>query len=182
MILPRSWGGSGMRVKRSFMSGVKRLLGWKGMPISLPPPLSLFISTQPAFTTTIKQSNTSSSDLSLPPLSSLNIHQSPIHQNQHQPPLHQPLHSPLHQLYNPHSHPANQIPISAPVPTRATGAVPLSPPAVPMPITATWAPEMGIKFGGPGGGQGGAGNGAGQGQGQGPQGGVWDAGKGLRFG
>lgn len=51
-----------------------------------------------------------------------------------------------------------------------------------MPITATWAPEMGIKFGGPGGGQGGAGNGAGQGQGQGPQGGVWDAGKGLRFG
>lgn len=81
------------------------------------------------------------SDLSLPPLSSLNLRQ----QKGPAPSVPHAYSAPAPQresTYRTNSHDGEQIP--APVPQRAS-MVPINSP----PITATWNPEMGIKFGSP---------------------------------
>jgi programmed cell death 6-interacting protein len=107
-------------------------------------------------------------ELSLPPLGQLNLHPQPApiprsyntrssssnvshHSNPHPAP----------QSYPP---PEQREEMPAPIPTRTTPA-PIAP--------SVWAPEMGIKFGGPGG--------QGQGQGQ-PPPGTWDPKRGFKFG
>ena len=113
------------------------------------------------------------SDLSLPPLSSLSIQQKENQQPQAHRTYSQPRPPPPSQ--SPHSYHDDKY-ISAPVPQRA-------PSFAGMPVSATWNPEMGIKFGGngtqgpdqkrsppiPGGGGGGGG-------------GPWDPKRGFKFG
>ncbi|CAG8955566.1 hypothetical protein HYFRA_00009520 [Hymenoscyphus fraxineus] len=98
------------------------------------------------------------SELSLPPLSSLNIH--------HPPP---PLQSPLQPSPSQQPHPVSPPPradISAPVPQRTSIQSPG------LMAGGTWDPGMGIKFGGTGGG---AGAPAGGNQ-------TWDPKRGFKFG
>lgn len=134
------------------------------------------------------------SDLSLPPLSSLNLRQdtpTQITRTYNAPPAPTPSHrestysnNSRESVYRTASHDGEQIP--APVPQRAS-IVPMNSP----PITATWNPDLGIKFGGPPTQQaqdGGSNNKGGQKSPpawppSGPNvGGTWNPNQGLRFG
>lgn len=158
------------------------------------PPIPVSFSPVPLAHRRVAITNKHQSDLSLPPLSSLNLRQDTPTQKPrtyNAPPASTPSHrestynnNPRESMYRTASHDGEPIP--APVPQRAS-IVPMTSP----PITATWNPELGIKFGGPPaqqGQDGGASNKGGQKSPSawppsGPNGaGTWNPNQGLRFG